>query len=68
MKIIPIAIGSRGDIEPFIAMAEILQNSGHEVICAFPEQFRNLTEDAKDNCIISRAINVEEMTLSATLK
>ena len=26
MKIISIAIGSRGDIEPFIAMAEMLGN------------------------------------------
>lgn len=46
MKILSIAIGTRGDIEPFIAMAEILQQQGHEVVCAFPEQFRNLAEDA----------------------
>lgn len=32
------------------------------------EDFQKFAEDAKDNCIISRAINVEEMTLSATLK
>ena len=47
MKIISIAIGSRGDIEPFIAMAEILQARGHDVTCTFPEQFRELTENAK---------------------
>ena len=32
------------------------------------EDFQTFAEDAKANCIISRAINVEEMTLSATLK
>ncbi|MEM9955153.1 MAG: OsmC family peroxiredoxin [Chloroflexota bacterium] len=32
------------------------------------EDFQTFAEDAKANCIISRAINVEEMTLEATLK
>lgn len=45
MKIILLSIGTRGDMEPFLAIGEILQEKGHQVICAFPEQFRNLVED-----------------------
>lgn len=43
MKIILISIGTRGDVEPFLAIAEILKEKGHRVIGAFPEQFRALT-------------------------
>lgn len=46
MKIIVTSIGTRGDIEPFLAIGEILQERGHEVICMFPEQFRSLAEDS----------------------
>ena len=46
MKIILISIGTRGDMEPFLAIGEILKEKGHQVICAFPEQFRNLAEDS----------------------
>jgi len=44
MKIILTAIGTQGDIEPFIAVGKILKEKGHQVICAFSEQFRELTE------------------------
>jgi len=47
MKIILISIGTRGDAEPFLAIGEILKEKGHHVICAFPEQFRNLVEDSQ---------------------
>ena len=46
MKIILISIGTRGDMEPFLAIGEILKEKGHHVICTFPEQFRNLAEDS----------------------
>jgi len=46
MKIILISIGTRGDMEPFLAIGELLKEKGHQVICAFPEQFRNLAEDS----------------------
>jgi UDP:flavonoid glycosyltransferase YjiC (YdhE family) len=46
MKIILISIGTRGDMEPFLAIGEILKEKGHQVICAFPEQFKNLAEDS----------------------
>ncbi len=39
MKVICISIGTRGDIEPFAALSELLISAGHEVICAFPAQF-----------------------------
>ena len=46
MKIILTAIGTRGDIEPFLATGKILKENGHQVICAFSEQFRELTESS----------------------
>ncbi|MBN7816522.1 glycosyltransferase [Algoriphagus pacificus] len=44
MKILLVAIGTRGDVEPFLAQAEILTEAGHEVVCQFPEQFRETVE------------------------
>ena len=44
MKIILTAIGTRGDVEPFLVIGKILKEKGHQVICAFSEQFRELTE------------------------
>ncbi|GAA0879584.1 glycosyltransferase [Algoriphagus jejuensis] len=44
MKILLVAIGTRGDIEPFLAQAEMLNNDGHVVYCLFPEQFRETVE------------------------
>ena len=44
MKIILAAIGTRGDIEPFLAIGKILKEKGHRVICASSKQFRELTE------------------------
>ena len=46
MKIILTSIGTRGDMEPFLALGEILKEKGHKVICLFPEQFRNLAEES----------------------
>ena len=46
MKILLLSIGTRGDMEPFLAIGEILKEKGHQVICAFPEQFRHLAEEA----------------------
>jgi UDP:flavonoid glycosyltransferase YjiC (YdhE family) len=46
MKIILVSIGTRGDMEPFLSLGEILKEKGHQVICAFPEQFRDLAEDS----------------------
>jgi UDP:flavonoid glycosyltransferase YjiC (YdhE family) len=46
MKLVLISIGTRGDMEPFLAIGEMLKEKGHQVICAFPEQFRNLVDDS----------------------
>ena len=46
MKIILTSIGTRGDMEPFLAIGEILKKKGHHIICLFPEQFRSLAEDS----------------------
>lgn len=44
MKFLFIAVGTRGDIEPHLAIADMLKKRNHEVVCAFPEQFRELCE------------------------
>lgn len=46
MKIIVTSVGTRGDMEPFLAIGEILKKRGNQVICLFPEQFRHLAVDA----------------------
>ena len=46
MNILLISVGTRGDMEPFLAIGEMLQDRGHQVICAFPEQFRSLAENS----------------------
>ncbi len=45
MKIILTAVGTRGDIEPFLAIGYFLKEKGHQVICAFSERYRELTEN-----------------------
>ncbi|MFC2090994.1 glycosyltransferase, partial [Bacteroidota bacterium] len=44
MKILLTSIGTRGDIEPFLAIGKMLKEKGHQVICAFSEKFREETE------------------------
>lgn len=46
MKTKLISIGIGRDMEPFLAIGEILKEKGHQVVCTFPEQFRDLAEDA----------------------
>jgi len=46
MKILLISIGTRGDMEPFLAIGDILKEKGHEVLCAFPEHFRSLAKES----------------------
>lgn len=45
MKILLISIGTRGDCEPFLALANILRKNNNEITCAFPEQYRNLAKE-----------------------
>jgi len=45
MKVILCSIGTRGDIEPFLAIAQLLSSKKWEVLCVFPEQFRATVEE-----------------------
>lgn len=45
MKAILFSIGTRGDMEPFLAIAELLKDKGWDVMCVFPEQFRETVEE-----------------------
>lgn len=40
------SVGTRGDMEPFLALGQGLVQRGHHVTCAFPAQFEHLTEEA----------------------
>lgn len=44
MKIMLVSVGTRGDMEPFLAIGEMLLQKGHQVICAFPEQYGHLVD------------------------
>ena len=44
MKALLVSFGTRGDIEPFLAVGEVLSERGWEVVCLFPEQFRDEVE------------------------
>lgn len=44
MKALLLSLGTRGDIEPFLAIAELLKEHNWDVVCVFPEQFRSTTE------------------------
>ncbi|MEN8187869.1 MAG: glycosyltransferase [Bacteroidota bacterium] len=47
MKAVFFSLGSRGDIEPFLALGEILKERKWEVVYVFPEQFRDLVGNDK---------------------
>ena len=65
MKITILSYGSRGDVQPFIALARGLQNRGHEVQLAAPHRFEDFASTygipfvrlAGDPEEISRRIN-----------
>lgn len=44
MRVLLTSFGTRGDIEPFLAVAELFAKRGWEVVCLFPEQFRSEVE------------------------
>lgn len=41
-RILLMALGSRGDVEPFLALGEELQEQGHTVAFCLPQQFESL--------------------------
>lgn len=46
MKVILFSLGTRGDMEPFLAIAQILKKRNCNVLCVFPDQFRGVVEEA----------------------
>ena len=48
MRTLLMSIGSRGDMEPFLALGAELQNQGHEVAFCFPVQFEGLAREVSD--------------------
>lgn len=46
MKFILISVGTRGDVEPFLAFGELLINKGHQIVCCFPAQYEHLATDS----------------------
>jgi UDP:flavonoid glycosyltransferase YjiC (YdhE family) len=56
LKILLTSIGTRGDIEPFLALGEILRDQGHQVAFAFPEQFAVLIPIGFDFYPLSRQV------------
>lgn len=45
MKILITTYGSRGDVQPYVALGKGLQDAGHHVILATSERFRDFVED-----------------------
>lgn len=44
MRVLILTFGTRGDVEPFVALARRLMNRGHEAVVAAPRRFRSLVE------------------------
>ncbi|QJY47724.1 glycosyltransferase [Pseudonocardia broussonetiae] len=42
MKILVVTLGTRGDVQPFVALARSARDRGHDVVLAAPERFRPL--------------------------
>lgn len=59
-------LGKNADDALAITKIELIVEA--EVPDLSDEDFQTFAEDAKNNCIISRALNVGEVTVSATLK
>ena len=43
-KILLMSLGSRGDMEPFLALGEELQQAGHQIAFCMPAQFQLLAQ------------------------
>ncbi|MDH3493988.1 MAG: glycosyltransferase, partial [Acidobacteriota bacterium] len=45
MRILIITIGSRGDVQPYVALGKGLQSAGHEVMVATASSFESFVTD-----------------------
>lgn len=48
-RILLMSLGSRGDMEPYLALGEELQQAGHEIAFCMPAQFESLAREVSDN-------------------
>ena len=48
-RILLMTLGSRGDMEPYLALGEELKENGHEVGFCMPEQFRSLAAEVSEH-------------------
>ena len=46
MKVLLIAVGTQGDVEPFLALGQMLKEKRHDTLCVFPEQYRKLAVES----------------------
>ena len=61
MKILLASIGTRGDMEPFLALGEKLRHTGHEVIYLFPAQYCSLVpKDSKSFALSEKFVRLVE--------
>lgn len=56
MKILLTSIGTRGDIEPFLAVGEVLRRRGHYIIYSFPQQFESIVKQDDDFRPLSKKV------------
>lgn len=54
MKILLASIGTRGDMEPFLAIGEKLVKQGHQITYLFPEQYLTLVPEGIHKVAMSR--------------
>lgn len=45
MKVLILTMGTRGDVQPFIALAQELRRRGHQAVLGAPERFADLVTD-----------------------
>ena len=61
MKILLTSIGTRGDIEPFLSLGEILRRKGHQIVFSFPEQFQDIIpQNSQFHALSSKVIELIE--------
>ena len=66
MKILLTSIGTRGDMEPFLALAELLNERGHDVICLLQSyvERRLLFLDESQEMSIDKNFSETSLTVS----
>ena len=61
-KILLMSLGSRGDMEPFLALGEELIEQGHEIACCMPAQFESSALELTPHFFYFRPFNELDKT------